>query len=298
MPLRKRIEGVMVALATPLREDESVDEAGLRALIRRVLVGGVHGLVVLGTAGEFVALGDEEKKRAIAVVLEEVGGRVPVIVGTGEAGTRKALALTRFAARAGADAAIVVPPYYFHLDQAAVLRHYRLLAAEGDLPIMLYNIPFFTGVSLEVATVCQLAAEEGIVGIKDSGGNFGYYQRLLLQARSEKFSVVTGSDDLFYASLTAGGDGNISPGANIAPAWFVALWAAVREQRLDEAWALQRRIITLSSGVFRHGVFPAGLKAALALLGIGRNIVSAPIVALSDAQLQDVRVALDEAELR
>ena len=293
----KRLHGVMVALATPLKGDERVDEIGLRALVRRVLEGGVHGVVVLGSAGEFAALTDDEKVRAIEITVDEVAGRVPVIAGTGEPSTVRALAMTRLAARIGADAALVVPPYYYRLDQAAVLRHYRALASDGRLPIMLYHIPAFTKVSLEMDTVCRLAEEENIVGLKDSGGSLGYFQRLVLEVRSEKFSVVTGSDDQFYASLAVGGDGNISPGANLVPAWFVALWLACRDKRWDEAWALQQKIMILEKSVFKHGLFPANLKAALALLGIGQNVVTEPIVPLDEQQMKDMESALREAAL-
>jgi 4-hydroxy-tetrahydrodipicolinate synthase len=292
----KRLEGIMPALATPLNEDETLDEAALRQLLRWVLDGGVHGVVVLGSAGEFTALADEQKRRTIEIVVSEVAGQVPVIAGTGEPGTRRALEMTRMAAKLGVDAAMVVPPYYHPLNQAAVLKHYRSLAAESKLPIILYNIPGCTKVALDLEVVDELSEEEGIIGIKDSSGSFGYFQTLVERVKSDIFCVITGSDHLLFASMIVGGDGSIGPGANIAPQWFVGLWEAVRDARLDEAWALERRIMSLS-GVYRYGGFHAGLKAALAVLGICQPVVTSPLCALTDDQMKTVEAKLREVQL-
>jgi 4-hydroxy-tetrahydrodipicolinate synthase len=289
----KRFAGTMVALATPLSHDETIDEAGLRRLIVRMLDAGIHGVVVLGSAGEFAALADSEKRRAIEITVDEVAGRVPVIAGTGEPGTKRAVHSTKRAADLGADAALVVPPYYYRVNPSAVLDHYRAIASESGLPILLYNIPFFTKVTLDQDTVCQLAQEPGIVGIKDSGGNFGYFQSLVESFRSTGFSVVTGSDRLLFASLAVGGDGNIGPCANVTPSWFVALWDAAKESRWDDAWRVQQRIMAFG-GVVGLGGFPAGLKGALAALGICRNTVSSPMTSLTDAQMEEVGAKLRE----
>lgn len=296
MTIPKRLEGVFVVTVTPLREDETVDEAAYRQLLRRVLAGGVHGVVVLGTAGEFAALRDAEKRRALAIAVEEVAGRVPVIAGTGEPGTRRAVEMTQMAQRLGADVALVVPPYYYIPDAQGVLRHYRTVAAEGGLPLLLYNIPGLTKVNLELDVVRALAEEPRIVGIKDSSGNLQYFQRLTQAAKSSKFCVVTGSDGMLFAQTVAGGDGCISPGANLVPDWFVALWQAVREGRWQEAWAIQQRIQALHRGI-GYGSFPAGIKAALSLLGIGQRTVAAPSAAVTDQQLASIRATLEELGL-
>jgi 4-hydroxy-tetrahydrodipicolinate synthase len=296
MALAKRLEGVLPVLVTPLCADETVDGEALRRLVRRVLAAGVHGVVVLGSAGEFAALADGVKREVIALAVDEVAGRVPVIVGTGEPGTRRAVAMTRAAGELGADVALVVPPYYYRPDTEAVLRHYRTVAAEGGLPILLYNIPFFTKVSLDVDVVRTLAGEPGIVGIKDSSGDLRNFERLVETARSERFCVVTGSDGMLFAETIAGGDGCISPGANLVPDWFVGLWDAVRTGRWPEAWELQQRIQALHRGI-GYGTFPAGIKGALSLLGIGQSIMAAPNVPVSTAQLAAIEAALRELGL-
>ena len=287
----QRFEGVLAVLVTPLLEDETVDEGALRQLVRRVLRGGVHGIVVLGSAGEFAVLSDAEKKRAIAAVVDEAGGRVPIIAGTGEPGTRRAVAMTQIAAVLGADGAMVVPPFYYRSSQEAVLRHYRTLAAEGGLPIILYNIPGLTKVSLDLETVQTLADEPGIVGIKDSSGNLRGFQRLASAVASERFSVMTGSDDLLFAATVAGGTGSISPGANVAPEWFVGLWQAMKRGEWSSAWEIQRQIHALHLGI-GYGSFPAGIKCALCALGIGNGMMATPNLAVTGDEAQAIRLAL------
>ncbi len=292
----KRLQGVMAVLVTPLHEDESLDEVAWRKLLRRVLEGGSHAVVVLGSAGEFAALRDEQKRRALAIAVQEVNGRVPVIAGTGEPGTRRAVARTREAATLGADAAMVVPPYYYPCDQAAVLAHYRTVAAEGGLPIILYNIPQFTKVALEVETVAILAQEPGIIGIKDSSGNLMGYQQMVACAQSETFSVITGNDQLVLASLVVGGDGVIGTGLNLAPQWFVGLWEAARAGRWKEARTLQGRINEMHARL-AVGDFPAGIKAALAAMGIGNGRVAAPHRSATEAEGARIAESLRELGL-
>jgi 4-hydroxy-tetrahydrodipicolinate synthase len=190
---------------------------------------------------------------------------------------------------------MVVPPYYLGQKPDAVLRHYRALIDEGGLPIVLYNIPGCTKVMLELEGVAELARDPAVIGIKDSSGNFGFFTSVL-DCRSEGFGVVTGSDRLLFASLVVGGDGSIGPTANVAPAWFVGLWDAVRAGRLDEARALQARIAALGR-IYRPGGFHQGLKGALACLGVCGPAVTAPMRALDEDQRAQVARALGEAGL-
>jgi 4-hydroxy-tetrahydrodipicolinate synthase len=291
-----RLQGIWPALATPLNEDETVDEAGMRRLVRRVLDGGVHGVVVLGSAGEFAALADAEKRRAIEIVVSEVSGQVPVIAGTGEPGTARAIGQTRLAARLGVDAAMVVPPYYYGQPSKAVLRHYRALAGGTELPLVLYNIPGCTKVVLEPDVVAELAGQDGFIGIKDSSGNFGYFQTVAAEYSSERFGVVTGSDRLLFPSLLVGGDGSIGPTANVAPGWFVQLWDAAQAGRIEEAREAQAKIVALGQ-IYRPGGFHQGLKGALACLGVCAPAVTAPMEALDAGQMEQVRNTLRELDL-
>ena len=290
-----QLQGIWPALATPLNEDETVDRGALCKLVRRVLDGGVHGVVVLGSAGEFAALSDAAKQAAIETVVAEVAGQVPVIAGTGEPGTRRAVASTQAAARLGVDAAMVVPPYYYGQKPDAVLRHYRALTEQAGLPLVLYNIPGCTKVMLDLEGVSELAQDPAVIGLKDSSGNFGFFSSAVAY-RSEGFGVVTGSDRLLFASLMVGGDGSIGPTTNIAPAWFVQLWDAARAGRLDEARETQHKIAALGQ-VYRPGGFHQGLKGALACLGVCAPTVSAPMVALDEEQMGQVKETLEDLGL-
>jgi len=293
MAEQPRLAGILSVLVTPLKEDETIDVPAYRALIRRVLDAGVHGVVVLGSAGEFAALRDTAKREAIAAAVKEVSGQVPVIVGTGEPGTRRAIEMTQAAKSLGADAALVVPPFYYRVDREGLLRHYRAVADEGGLPIMLYDIPAFTKTPLPVDVVAELAEEPNIVGIKDSTGNLRNFQALTAQARSETFTVVTGSDAMLLFELMSDGDGAVSPGSNIVPGWFVALWDAFHADRLDAASDWQSRIAAMHRGI-GYGAFPAGIKGALKALGIGNGRLAAPGVGVTDKQLVAIRGWLGE----
>jgi 4-hydroxy-tetrahydrodipicolinate synthase len=292
----KRFAGVLPVLVTPLLADETVDEAGLRALVRRVLSADVQGLVVLGSAGEFAALTGGQKRRVISIAVDEVAGRVPVIAGTGEPATQRAVTMTQTAARLGAAGALVVPPYYYRPDRDAMLRHYRTVAAEGGIPILLYNIPYFTKVALDLEVVQALAGEPEIVGIKDSSGNLRAFQQLTDTVKADDFVVLTGSDGLLFSQTIAGGDGCISPGANLAPRWFVSLLDAIHAGRWTEAWAIQQRIQALHRGI-GYGTFPASIKGALYVLGIGQNVMAAPNVPVAGPQLKAIETTLRTLDL-
>lgn len=294
--MTKQLSGVLPVLVTPMTPDERVNVGAYRRLVQRVLDGGAHGVVVLGTAGEFAALEDDEKDCAIAAAVEVVGGRVPVIVGTGEPGTHRAVVRTQRAKSLGAQAALVVPPYYYRLTDEGVVRHYQAVAREGGLPILLYNIPAFTKVEISLDVLRVLAGEPGVVGMKDSSANLRYYQTVAESARSARFTLLTGSDGFFFHQLVIGCDGCISPGANLATPWFVELWKAMQAGRWQEGWTVQQRIAALGRAT-GQGAFPAGIKGALSLLEIGGITVAAPNVPVTDAQLQAIAAALRELGL-
>ena len=161
---------------------------------------------------------------------------------------------------------------------------------------MLYNIPGCTKVMLELEVVAELAGQEGFIGIKDSSGNFGYFQSVAAGYRSQRFGVVTGSDRFLFPSLLIGGDGSIGPTANVAPQWFAQLWDAVQANKIDEAREAQRKIVALGQ-IYRPGGFHQGLKGALACLDICAPAVTAPMVALDEAQMEQVRGTLRELGL-
>ncbi len=215
--------GVLPALATPMTEDEKINEKELRNQVNRMIAAGVHGIFCLGTNGEFYALTMEEKKEVIRIVLDENRGRLPICAGTGCITTRETIELTQKAKDLGVDAVSIITPYFVAVSQEELYDHYRIIARSVDVPIILYNIPSRTGVSLSCDTVYKLSQISNIIGIKDSSGNFdnilGY-----IEQTDEDFAVISGTDSLILWTLMAGGKAGVSGLANIIPERIAAIY--------------------------------------------------------------------------
>src|SRR5581483_2411889 len=210
--------GSCVALVTPFREGR-VDEDKLRELVDFQISNHTAGIIPCGTTGESATLTYEEHHRVVEVVIEQARGRVPVIAGTGSNSTHEALELTQHAASAGADACLVVVPYYNKPTQKGLFEHYSALAKAVDIPLIIYNIPGRTGINMQVSTMVDLARRfESIVGVKESTGNLDQTTELAAALRDRKdFAIFSGDDSLTLPILAAGGKGVISVLANIAP---------------------------------------------------------------------------------
>ena len=285
----EELTGVLPALATPLHRDGSADENGIRRLVEHTIAGGVHGLLPLGSTGEGASLGEKTRWQVLRCVVEAAAGRVPVICGVAQPHLDGARAEVAAASRLGANAALVAPPFYYPTDQATVLAFYRRLAAESKIPVLLYNIPQFTKVFSEPATVATLAREGTIAGIKDSSRDFEYFENVCVATRDvPAFRIFTGSDSMLLASLAMGGAGTICGAGNVAPAWVVRIYDDFVRGDLDAARAHQDDLIRLVMAL-RAGVFPQAIKAALHLQGICEPWVAPPTAALEDATMARLR---------
>ncbi len=279
----EELTGVLPALVTPLHRDGTTDEGGIKRLVEHVIAGGVHGLLPLGSTGEGASLGEKTRRQVLQCVVDSAAGRVPVICGVAQPHLEAARAEVAAAAGMGAHAALVAPPFYYPTDQATVLAFYRRLAAESRIPILLYNIPQFTKVVSEPATVAQLAREGAIAGIKDSSRDFEYFENVCVATRDvPSFRIFTGSDTMLLSSLVMGGSGTICGAANIAPSWVVRIYDSFRRAELESARASQDALIELVMAV-RAGVFPAAIKAALHLQGICEPWPAPPTAPLDEA---------------
>src|SRR6266852_1279933 len=268
------LSGVLPALVSPLHRDGTADESGVRRLVEHVIGGGVHGLLALGSTGEGASLGEQTRRQILGCVLEAAAGRVPVICGV---------------AQPYLEAALVAPPFYYPTDQATVLAFYRRLAAESKIPLLLYNIPQFTKVVSEPATVAELAREGTIAGIKDSSRDFEYFENVCLATRGlPHFRIFTGSDSMLLASLAMGGAGTICGAANVAPSWVVRIYDDFSRGDLDAARGHQDDLIRLVMAL-RAGVFPAAIKAAVHLQGICEPWPAPPSAAVDDAAMARLR---------
>jgi len=283
------LTGVLPALATPLHRDGSADESGIRRLVEHTISGGVHGLLPLGSTGEGASLGEKTRWQVLRCVVEAAAGRVPVICGVAQPHLEAARAEVAAAVRLGANAALVAPPFYYPTDQATVLAFYRRLAGESKIPVLLYNIPQFTKVFSDPATVATLAGEGTIAGIKDSSRDFEYFENVCVATRGVPgFRIFTGSDSMLLASLAMGGAGTICGAGNVAPAWVVRIYDDFVRGDLDAARAHQDDLIRLVMAL-RTGVFPQAIKAALHLQGICEPWVAPPTAALDDAAMARLR---------
>ncbi len=214
-----QLSGSITALVTPFSPDGALDLVGYRRMIERQLAGGTQALVVAGSTGEAAALDDDEYTALLQAAVSAVAGRVPVLAGTGLSATAKTIRQTRRAREAGADAALVVTPPYVRPTQAGLLAHYRAVAADGGLPVVLYNVPSRTGVDLQPDTVAELVDLPAVIGIKEANAAPGR-MAALLALRRPGFTVLSGDDPTAARAMLDGADGVISVASNIVPAAF------------------------------------------------------------------------------
>ncbi|MDR3591137.1 MAG: dihydrodipicolinate synthase family protein [Negativicutes bacterium] len=270
------LKGVYPALATPLTQDEKVDKAGMRKVTRYCLDGGVSGVVVMGSTGEFPAMTEAMRQDAIDTVLDEVKGKVPVLIGCGEPGTQRTIEQVRKATKTKADGVLVALPYYFPLDQAAVIRHYEMVADASTLPVVMYNFPQMTKITMTPDTMAKLAAHPNIIGVKDSSGDFFNMQRFLDVTAGADFAVMSGNPALGVSAYQLGAKGGIFAGCSLVPKLCADVYSAFIKGDLAGAIELQKKasLIPMMGG---FGPNAAVIKLGLSKLGICDATVSAPL---------------------
>lgn len=287
------LTGVLVAMASPLKEDGSPDEPSIDRLVGHLLSGGVQGLLPLGSTGEASSLDEPTRRKILARVVKAAAQRVPVICGIAQTNLSAARSEVEAAAALGADAVLAVPPFYYPADQPTVLEFYRRLAHESPVPIFLYNIPQFTKVVADPATVAILASEGSIAGIKDSSRDFEYFEALCIATRDlPKFRIFTGSDTMLLASLAMGGAGTICGAGNVAPHWVVRIYEDFQRGDIGGSRVAQDMLYQLVVAL-RAGTFPGAIKAALHMQGISEPWMAPPLKKLDDRLTTRLREQLD-----
>jgi len=271
----KRLSGCMVALVTPFRPDGEVDEKALRRLVKRQLSKGTDGIVPCGTTGEGATLSDAETERIVAVVLEEVDGRVPVVAGAGSNSTRIAVEKTRQMASLGVDAVLSVAPFYNKPTQRGLYEHFRAVAEDGGTPVVVYNVPGRTSCNILPETVAMLAEIENIVAIKEASGDLVQVMEILGGAL--ELSVLSGDDALTLPMLSLGAKGVISVVANEAPGAMQSLVRAAIEGDWARARELHYKLLPLMNANFIE-TNPLPVKAAVAILGLISETYRLPLV--------------------
>ena len=288
-------KGSYVALITPMRADGSVDEQAFAAFVDWQIGQGADGIVPVGTTGESPTLSHAEHKRVVEIAVEVSNKRVPVIAGTGSNSTSEAVALTKHAKEAGADAALVVTPYYNKPTQSGLFLHYQAIADAVDLPIIIYNIPSRSVVDMSVETMAKLAKHRNIAGVKDSTANLArpIHQRL---ACGPGFSQLSGEDHTRLSFLAAGGHGCISVTANLAPAMCKAMHTHWNAGEISRAIEIQDRLTPLHDALFAE-TSPGPVKYAASLLGHGTDHCRLPMAPVSDTLRTQIRTAMQGAGL-
>ncbi|PWC32462.1 4-hydroxy-tetrahydrodipicolinate synthase [Azospirillum sp. TSO35-2] len=286
--------GSIVALVTPFKGGK-VDEKAFQSFVEWQVAQGTHGLVPCGTTGESPTLSHDEHNRVVELCIEAAGGKVPVMAGTGSNSTEEAIALTRHARQAGAQAALVVTPYYNKPTQEGLYQHFKAIHDAADLPIFIYNIPGRSVVDMSVATMARLAKLPNIVGVKDATADLARPARMAVEAGPD-FIQLSGEDVTALAFNAQGGVGCISVTANIAPGLCSAMQNAWAAGNLTEAYRLRDLLTPLHDSMFVESN-PVPVKFAASLLGLCSDEVRLPLVAASDAARATVRGALTKAGL-
>lgn len=287
------IQGSIVAIVTPMHADGSLDLPGLRKLIDWHIAEGTDGIVIVGTTGESPTVSVEEHCELIKVAVEHTAKRIPIIAGTGGNSTAEAIELTRFAKDVGADASLLVVPYYNRPTQEGMYQHFRKIVEAVDLPAILYNVPGRTVADMSNETILRLAQIPGVIGVKDATGNIGRGTELLRLA-PKSFAVYSGDDPTAMTLMFCGGKGNISVTANVAPKAMHELCVAAMNGKVAEAIAINNKLIPLHTKLFVEPN-PVPVKWAMAEMGLMPSGIRLPLVQLGDAYHETVRAALRES---
>jgi 4-hydroxy-tetrahydrodipicolinate synthase len=283
----------MVALVTPMLDDESIDYASLEKLVEFHIASGTDAIVAVGTTGESATLDMQEHCAVVKFVVERVGKRIPVIAGTGANSTTEAIELTRCAKEAGADACLLVTPYYNKPTQEGLYLHYKKVAETVDIPQILYNVPGRTACDLLPETIIRLSKIPNIVGVKEATGDITRVSQIKAGV-TEDFDLYTGDDATAVDFILAGGHGGISVTANVAPKLVHEIYAAALRGDAEEAKRLDAPLAALHRDLFVEAN-PIPVKWALAEMGLIGYAIRLPMTPLSERYHPVVRAAMEHA---
>ncbi|MBN1872548.1 MAG: 4-hydroxy-tetrahydrodipicolinate synthase [Candidatus Omnitrophica bacterium] len=286
-------KGSFVALVTPHRSDGSIDEKGFRELIEFQIQRGTHGIVPCGCTGEAATMTHDEQKRMIKIAVETVNKRVPVIAGAGSNNTVEAIDLTKFAKKSGADGALSITPYYNKPTPEGQYRHYASIAKAVDIPIMLYNVPSRTGISISPETVARLSEIDNIVAIKEASGSLDQVNQIISLC---DIVVLSGDDSLTLPMMACGAKGVVSVAANIVPSDMANLVNYALNENFEEARSIHKRLTPLFKALFIE-TNPIPVKTALSLMNKIERQWRLPLCEMTSVNLQKLRQVLQDAEL-
>ena len=291
------LHGIFSAVATPFTAEEELDEATLRTLVERTITGGIHGLVPNGSTGEFQTQTAAERKRVVEVVIEQAAGRVPVMPHVGALRTGDAVTLAQHAEKSGAAAVMAVAPFYEPLELSEIKAYYRAIADAVSVPVMVYNLPVATGVSLTAEDLIDIASlSENIKYVKDTTGDFAQAVRLIHDFHGELTAFV-GMDSYFLANFVEGGVGTIVGACNFLTPQLISIYDAIQASDLAKAKAEWEVVFPVMQFLVSGG-YVAGVKGALDLLGASAGPTRAPIGALPTQRRNELESILKQADIR
>lgn len=289
-------------MVTPLKGPDALDVSGLERLVEHIVAGGVQGVFILGTSGEGPGLSYRLRREVIQRTCQQMRGRLPILVGITDTSFTEAVSMAQYAADAGAQAVVTAGPYYLPAAQPELIDYVERLVRELPLPLFIYNMPQLTKVHFEPETLRRLTHLEKIVGLKDSSGDLGYFEKLVrLKCERPDWSVFVGPEHLLVESVQRGGDGGVNGGANFYPQLFVELFQAVKTGDAARAEKLQRRLLQLGQiySVGRHAsAVVKGMKCACALLGICEDHMAEPFDRFREPEREKIRLILQSLDLR
>jgi 4-hydroxy-tetrahydrodipicolinate synthase len=292
-----RPKGIIPAVITPLTGEGKFNKKAFRKLLNYLIEGGVHGLFVVGTTGEFYGLTPEEKREIFSIAVEETKGKIPVYAGTNGITTRETLMLTRIAEECKVDAVSILTPMFVAPSQDQLMKHYRTIAESTSLPVILYNNPPKTSVSLAPSTVAILAEIPNIAGIKDSSGDMTVTAEYIrLTRNNESFSVLMGRDTLIYGALCYGATGSIAACANVAPRLCADIYEKFIAGDLKGSLAAQFTLAPLRIA-FSLGTFPSVIKESLVMMGIDAGPCMEPAGPMTQEERSKLRSVLTDMGL-
>ena len=274
--------GIIPPMITPLKADFSLDINPTERLIEYLIEGGVHGIFILGTTGEFAGLSSAVKRELIQITCQQVKGRVPILVGVTDCSFTESIELAAIAHRSGAEAVVAAPPFYMNIEQEELINYYQKLADIVELPLFLYDMPSHVKINIEVETAVTLSKHPNIIGIKDSSGKIENFQALCEAFRQQpEFKIFVGPEEILAETLLIGGNGGVTGGANLFPELYVALYEAFQKKEYDAVKKFQETILFLCNKLYQHGTYQSsylkGLKTAMSLEGLCEDNFALPL---------------------
>ncbi|AEG17761.1 4-hydroxy-tetrahydrodipicolinate synthase [Methanobacterium paludis] len=294
-----KLEGTIVAMVTPFNKDDGVDETGMRENINYLIDGGVDGILAAGTTGESATITHDEQKKMIDILVDEVNGKVAAVAGAGSNSSKEALGLVKHAEDAGADAALVITPYYNKPQQHGLYEHYKLLSDSTNIPIIVYNVPSRTGTDIDVETIGKVAQLDGVVAIKEANPDLDKVSQTIKKLQDtecKNFRVLSGNDNLTLPMLALGAKGVISVVANVDPARMSRMVNAAIEGDFETAGKLHYELFDLMKVLFIESN-PVPTKEALNMMGRPAGHVRMPLAPLKEESKVKLTKVLKDLEL-